>query len=64
MLTKLESTVSPEYHNVIRVGRIVSWRPNLDEKFYQHHLKEKKDKLFALPASAVDFLNLVIDSVR
>lgn len=53
---------SPEYHNVIRAGRIVSWRPNLDEKLYQQHLEEKKDKLFALPASTIDFLNLVIDS--
>ncbi|CEG82389.1 hypothetical protein RMATCC62417_16464 [Rhizopus microsporus] len=53
---------SPEYHNVIRVGHIVSWRPNLDEKLYKQHLEEKKDKLFALPASTVDYISLVIDS--
>ncbi|CAO3687088.1 unnamed protein product [Rhizopus stolonifer] len=55
---------SPEYHNVIRVGLIVSWRLNLDEELYQQHLEEKKDKLFALPASTIDFLNSVIDSVN
>ncbi|CAO3660632.1 unnamed protein product [Rhizopus stolonifer] len=54
---------SPEYHNVIRIGRTVSWRPNLDEELYQNHIYEKKDELFSIPACIVEYINSVVDSV-
>ncbi|CEG80194.1 hypothetical protein RMATCC62417_14563 [Rhizopus microsporus] len=53
---------SPEHHNVIRVGRGVSPKPNLDEGLYNQHLEIHPAPVYTLPSNTLEYLNGVIDS--
>lgn len=53
---------SPENHNVIRCGKNVSPRPNLDENIYKDHLKNHEKKEYELPKVCIPYLDKVFSS--
>ncbi|KAG1560891.1 hypothetical protein G6F49_002300 [Rhizopus delemar] len=53
---------SPENHGVIRCGRGVSPKPNLDDEIYNRHIELHVDNEYVIPDITKDYLNGVIDS--
>lgn len=56
-------TNSPEYHGVIRCGRGVSPKPNLNEELYERLLQAHVDTTYKLPAYTDDYIRGVVNSV-
>lgn len=43
---------SPEYHDIIRCGKSVSWLPNLDQHLYNKHMELHQEEVSRpLPAA-------------
>ncbi|CAO3704074.1 unnamed protein product [Rhizopus stolonifer] len=53
---------SPENHGVIRCGRGVSPKPNLDDEIYNRHIELHVNNEYIIPDITKDYLNGVIDS--
>ncbi|KAG1631872.1 hypothetical protein G6F44_010886 [Rhizopus delemar] len=53
---------SPEYHGVIRCGRGVSPKPNLNEELYERLLQAHVDTTYKLPAYTDDYIRGVVNS--
>ncbi|KAI8327842.1 hypothetical protein EDC96DRAFT_531244 [Choanephora cucurbitarum] len=54
---------SPENHGIIRCGKGVSAKPNLDENIYARHLKiREEEKPYPLPAAIIPYVNKVMNS--
>jgi hypothetical protein len=54
---------SPENHNIIRCGKGVSHRPNLDPSIYMAHLDSHEENKFGIPDAYIPFLNGIFSSV-
>ena len=54
---------SPEYHDVIRGGRGVSRRPNLDDDLYKQPLNLHSEVSYPLSDSATEYANFVVNAV-
>lgn len=53
---------SLEYHKVVRVGRGVSPKPNLDKELYNRHLDIHKSELYSFSNNTIEYMNVIIDS--
>lgn len=51
---------SPEYHRIIRSGKIVSHKPYLDKELYTSHVNEHEDKEYTLPVVCAPYILKVI----
>jgi hypothetical protein len=54
---------SPENHNVIRCGKNVSPRPNLDKNIYNDYLKNPEEKIYELPKVFIPYLDDIFSSI-
>ncbi|GAA5809115.1 hypothetical protein MFLAVUS_002519 [Mucor flavus] len=48
---------SLEYHKVVRVGRGVSPKPNLDKELYNRHLDIHKSELYSFSNNTIEYMN-------
>lgn len=55
---------SPEYPDILRGGKGVSWLPNLDNNLYDELLESHDDATFPVPTVAAEYIRLVFSSVR
>ncbi|KAG1449688.1 hypothetical protein G6F55_010053 [Rhizopus delemar] len=53
---------SPESHSIIRCGKGISSRPNLDRGIYKRHVEGHVERKHPLPSEYVPYINSVIDS--
>ncbi|CEI94896.1 hypothetical protein RMCBS344292_09099 [Rhizopus microsporus] len=54
---------SPEYHHIIRRGKGIFWRPNLDSDLYNRHVDLHYEISYPLSNTVADYISFVVDSV-
>ncbi|KAG1144359.1 hypothetical protein G6F37_007464 [Rhizopus arrhizus] len=52
----------PEYHDIIRCGKGVSWRPNLDGDLYNRHIDLHDEVSYPLSNTVADYVSFVVNS--
>ncbi|ORE21199.1 hypothetical protein BCV71DRAFT_241776 [Rhizopus microsporus] len=53
---------SPEYHHIIRRGKGIFWRPNLDSDLYNRHVDLHYEISYPLSNTVADYISFVVDS--
>ncbi|CAO3617236.1 unnamed protein product, partial [Mucor hiemalis] len=53
---------SPENHDIIRCGKGVSWRPNLDDELYNRHIELHNEVVYPLSSVMAEYVRFVVNS--